>query len=106
MDPNASPPTGRVTLVLTDIAGAAALWERDPEAMRAALVVHDALLRETVAVSGGYEGLSTVSSQKVACRVPCREASMIASAGRRRSKTVVPISACPSCRSPCADPHR
>jgi len=62
MDPIAPPPAGRVTLVLTDIAGAGALWERDPDAMRAALVVHDALLRETLAASGGYEARAAGSA--------------------------------------------
>src|SRR5919201_2500304 len=37
-------PTGVVTFLLTDIEGSTRLWEREPEAMRQALVRHDALM--------------------------------------------------------------
>lgn len=37
-------PTGTVTFLFTDIAGSTALWERDREAMQAALAQHDANL--------------------------------------------------------------
>ena len=46
-------PAGTVTFLLTDIEGSTALWERSPEAMRAALGRHDALLGETIAGRGG-----------------------------------------------------
>jgi len=55
MDSTPPAPTGRVTVVYTDVAGSAALWERYPDAMREALELHDALLRETVEASGGRE---------------------------------------------------
>lgn len=45
--------TGTVTFLFTDIEGSTARWERDPEAMRTALVRHDALLRATVTAHGG-----------------------------------------------------
>ena len=38
-------PTGTVTFLFTDIEGSTRLWEQHPEAMRAALARHDALLR-------------------------------------------------------------
>jgi predicted ATPase/class 3 adenylate cyclase len=46
-------PSGTVTFLLTDVEGSAALWERDPEAMRRALARHDALLGTGVARHGG-----------------------------------------------------
>ena len=42
-------PSGTVTFLFTDIEGSTALWEQAPEAMRAALARHDALLRAAVA---------------------------------------------------------
>jgi hypothetical protein len=36
-------PSGTVTVLLTDVEGSTALWEEAPEAMRAALALHDAL---------------------------------------------------------------
>src|SRR5262245_46754131 len=35
------PPSGTVTFLFTDIEGSTRRWEADPDAMRAALVVHD-----------------------------------------------------------------
>ena len=48
-------PEGEVTLVFTDIQGSTELWEALPRAMSGALVLHDALMRETLADHGGYE---------------------------------------------------
>src|SRR3954452_8667981 len=47
-------PTGTVTFLFTDIEGSTRLWETDPDAMDAALELHDELLREAVAAHGGY----------------------------------------------------
>jgi hypothetical protein len=48
-------PTGSVALVFTDIQGSTQLWERCGSVMRAALEVHDRLLRSLLADSSGYE---------------------------------------------------
>jgi predicted ATPase/class 3 adenylate cyclase len=47
-------PTGTVTFLFTDIEGSARLWEEHPDAMRAALARHDALLREAIKAHDGY----------------------------------------------------
>lgn len=41
-------PTGTITLLFTDIQGSARLWEQSPEAMRAALARHDAIVLDAV----------------------------------------------------------
>lgn len=46
-------PTGTVTFLFTDIEGSTALGEQHPEAMRQALVRHDALVEQVVAEHGG-----------------------------------------------------
>jgi len=47
-------PTGTVTFLFTDIEGSSQLWERYPEAMKAALARHDALLRDAIAAQRGH----------------------------------------------------
>lgn len=47
-------PSGTLTFLFTDIEGSTKLWEQHPQAMRAALAQHDALLRETFAAHGGH----------------------------------------------------
>ena len=46
-------PTGTVTFLLTDVEGSAQAWERAPDAMRRALIRHDALAAEIAAQHGG-----------------------------------------------------
>ena len=46
-------PTGTVTFLFTDVEGSTRLWERHREAMRAALIRHDALIERLVAEHGG-----------------------------------------------------
>jgi len=46
-------PTGTVTFVFTDVEGSTSLWERYPEAMRATMARHDALVEQIVAEHGG-----------------------------------------------------
>jgi predicted ATPase/class 3 adenylate cyclase len=48
------PPTGTVTFLFTDIEGSTGMWERHPEAMRAALARHDEILRDVIEQRGGY----------------------------------------------------
>jgi class 3 adenylate cyclase len=50
----ASPPTGTVTFLFTDIEGSTKLWEEDAPAMQAALARHDELLRWAIEERGGY----------------------------------------------------
>jgi predicted ATPase/class 3 adenylate cyclase/Tfp pilus assembly protein PilF len=46
-------PSGTVTFLFTDIVGSTALWEEHPQAMRTALVRHDAILRQVIAAHHG-----------------------------------------------------
>jgi class 3 adenylate cyclase len=50
----ASPPTGTVTFLFTDIEGSTKMWERSPQAMQAALARHDEILRWAIVERGGY----------------------------------------------------
>ncbi len=47
-------PTGTVTLLFTDIEGSTRLWETQPDAMRAALARHDAILRHCIDERRGH----------------------------------------------------
>jgi len=46
-------PSGVVTFLFTDVEGSTRRWEADAQAMRAALVVHDKVLRTAIE---GYDG--------------------------------------------------
>jgi predicted ATPase/class 3 adenylate cyclase len=50
----ASPPTGTVTFLFTDIEGSTKLWENDAPAMQASLARHDEILRLAIEERGGY----------------------------------------------------
>jgi class 3 adenylate cyclase len=50
----ASPPTGTLTFLFTDIEGSTKLWEINAPAMQAALTRHDELLRWAIEERGGY----------------------------------------------------
>jgi predicted ATPase/class 3 adenylate cyclase len=50
----ASPPTGTLTFLFTDIEGSTRLWENDAPAMQAAVARHDELLRWAVVEHGGH----------------------------------------------------
>jgi|GEM_PF-5677959 len=52
--PEASLPSGTVTFLFTDIEGSTRRWEDQPDAMRAALVRHDAILRQAIVGNGGH----------------------------------------------------
>ncbi|MGZ3496907.1 MAG: ATP-binding protein [Vulcanimicrobiaceae bacterium] len=47
-------PSGTVTFLFSDIEGSTERWERDRDAMGAALTRHDALMREALQARGGY----------------------------------------------------
>ena len=47
-------PSGVVTFLFTDVEGSTRRWESDAEAMRAALVVHDKVLRKAIEAHGGW----------------------------------------------------
>ncbi|MBS0321696.1 MAG: hypothetical protein JSR18_14215 [Proteobacteria bacterium] len=47
-------PTGTVSLLFTDIEGSTRLWETQPDAMRAALARHDAILRHCIDERRGH----------------------------------------------------
>ena len=47
-------PSGVVTFLFTDVEGSTRRWETDAEEMRAALVVHDEVLRTAIEVHGGF----------------------------------------------------
>ncbi|HEX8440920.1 ATP-binding protein [Archangium sp.] len=55
VSPSAVAPTGTVALVFTDVQGSTHLWERCGSSMRAALDVHDRVLRSLLAEGDGYE---------------------------------------------------
>src|SRR6476660_8640159 len=48
------PPSGVVTFLFTDIEGSTRRWEADADAMRAALLVHDEVLRPAIQSHGGF----------------------------------------------------
>ena len=50
----ASPPTGTVTFLFTDIEGSTTLWEHHASAMQSALARHDEILRDVIEERGGY----------------------------------------------------
>ena len=47
-------PTETYTFLFTDIQGSTRLWEQHPDAMRAVLARHDALLRASIEAHGGH----------------------------------------------------
>jgi predicted ATPase/class 3 adenylate cyclase/Tfp pilus assembly protein PilF len=50
----ASPPTGTVTFLFTDIEGSTKMWEQDSSSMQVALARHDEILRRVTEEHGGY----------------------------------------------------
>jgi class 3 adenylate cyclase len=67
-DPAAAAPSGVVTFLFTDVEGSTRRWEADAQAMRAALVVHDKVLRTAIEAYDGFlfshtgDAMSTISS--------------------------------------------
>jgi class 3 adenylate cyclase/tRNA A-37 threonylcarbamoyl transferase component Bud32 len=50
----ASPPTGTVTFLFTDIQGSTRLWERDAQRMKSTLARHDEILEGVIVAHDGY----------------------------------------------------
>jgi class 3 adenylate cyclase len=50
----AAAPSGVVTFLFTDVEGSTRRWEADAQAMRAALVVHDKVLRTAIEAYDGF----------------------------------------------------
>ena len=48
------PPSGVVTFLFTDIEGSTRRWEADGDAMRAALLAHDEVLRTAIEAHEGF----------------------------------------------------
>ena len=59
----AAAPSGVVTFLFTDVEGSTRRWEADAQAMRAALAVHDKVLRTAIEAYDGflYSHTATVS---------------------------------------------
>ena len=54
MSAPAAAPSGVVTFLFTDVEGSTRRWEADAQAMRAALVVHDKVLRTAIEAYDGF----------------------------------------------------
>ena len=50
----AAAPSGVVTFLFTDVEGSTRRWETDAEGMRAALMVHDEVLRSSIEAHDGF----------------------------------------------------
>ncbi|KAI8972677.1 hypothetical protein BDB01DRAFT_809559 [Pilobolus umbonatus] len=50
-----APPVSLLALVFTDIKSSTQFWETQPENMRSAIKIHDAIMRRTLRSVGGYE---------------------------------------------------
>ncbi|KAI4259581.1 MAG: hypothetical protein LQ352_000649 [Teloschistes flavicans] len=55
LDPEVEAPTGDIAIVFTDIKSSTNLWETYPIAMRAAIKIHNDIMRRQLRVIGGYE---------------------------------------------------
>ena len=113
----AAAPSGVVTFLFTDIEGSTRRWETDAEAMRAALLEHDEVLRSSIEAHDGFLFSHTGDGVAAAFASP-RSAVDAAVAAQRRVElpvrmgiatgeaelrdgdyfgTVLGISACPAC---------
>jgi class 3 adenylate cyclase len=58
----AAAPSGVVTFLFTDVEGSTRRWEADAEAMRAALVAHDKVLRSAIECTGAFCSATPVTA--------------------------------------------
>src|SRR5262245_6029944 len=81
-----APPTGTVTFLFTDVEGSTRRWDEHPDAMRAAVDRHFALLRDAIGARGGQvfstqgDGLCAA----FATAAPALAAALAADSARRR----------------------
>ena len=55
LDQEVEAPTGELSLIFTDIKSSTKLWETYPVAMRAAIKIHNDVMRRQLRIIGGYE---------------------------------------------------
>jgi predicted ATPase/class 3 adenylate cyclase len=90
-------PSGTVTFLLTDLEGSTRMWEREPEAMKAAMVRHDEILEKAIAAHRGFvfsrmgDGMATAfatAGDAVAAAVTVKQA-----LAEENWRTAVPLKA-------------
>ena len=86
-------PTGAVTFLVTDIEQSTRRWEEQPDAMRAALARHDAILRQAIESNGGFLFKHTGDGVLAAFSVP-RAAIDAAIAAQRELELPVRMGVC------------
>ncbi len=86
-------PTGAVTFLVTDIEQSTRRWEEQPDAMRAALGRHDAILRQAIESNGGFLFKHTGDGVLAAFSVP-RAAIDAAIAAQRELELPVRMGVC------------
>jgi class 3 adenylate cyclase len=67
-------PSGVVTFLFTDVEGSTRRWESDAEAMRAALLAHDEVLRIAIEKHEGFLLSQTGDGVVAAFKLPARSA--------------------------------
>jgi predicted ATPase/class 3 adenylate cyclase len=82
-------PTGTVTFLFTDIEGSTQLWEQHPDAMRLALVRHDACLHAAITSNQGTV-FKTVGDAFCACFATAADALDAALAAQRNLRSLQP----------------
>ena len=70
----AAAPLGVVTFLFTDIEGSTLRWEADADAMRAALMAHDEVLRSSIEAHDGF--LFSHTGDRLPCRPFAGEAAV------------------------------
>ncbi|KAI9254821.1 hypothetical protein BY458DRAFT_549629 [Sporodiniella umbellata] len=55
LEKEVAPPVSQLALVFTDVKNSTQFWETQPENMRSAIKLHDAIMRRTLRNIGGYE---------------------------------------------------
>ena len=88
---SASLPTGIVTFLFTDIEGSTRLWERAPERMRAALAIHDRLLRQAIETNDGHVVKMTGDGVMAAFGSPSAAVAAALAAQRALLATTAPL---------------